>query len=182
MADEQGKKEVSAEILAILRQRALFAEGELHAFLFARATEGDQLLIDVEIQESGAAADHLTSHLKKVAPDNMNSPDYQRGYESGLKQAAQLVQDMPTRKVPALSRQAFTNSGREDAFHFALEKQGDILQLQTEIERAEGIISRELARHPHGAMTSGASPRLYQDGYLSGLREAIIIVTHSSAS
>jgi hypothetical protein len=128
------------------------------------------------------ATDNLTAHLKQIASNNRkNAQDLQHGYQSGLKRATQLVSaatplEALTKKVSVLHRQAFRSDGRKDALQFALEKQANLSDLQVEIERVEEVISRGLVRDPHGSMSPNASPRLYRDGYISGLREAIEII------
>jgi len=75
------------------------------------------------------------------------------------------------RNEPAFERQRLLASGRLDALRFAWQTRYDLSLLQTEIRKTEERIS--IAK---GAMSPGAGPRIYKDGYLTGLRDAMKIL------
>jgi hypothetical protein len=74
-----------------------------------------------------------------------------------------------------LTREILTASGRRDAFQFALDCQGDLARLLDEITDNEHAIA-----HPtpalREAMNETASPRIYKEGYLAGLRDAYELI------
>lgn len=79
----------------------------------------------------------------------------------------------------ALLRQAWTTEGRFKAFEFAVKCEANIDLIQTELETEETGIQEMLANSAFGknnSMAAGASPRIYRDGYISGLREAIHLI------
>jgi len=93
-----------------------------------------------------------------------------------------MDEEIPTgmRRVrSALIRLASEAEGRHDAFEFALGclKQDDPMKcIQDRIqERQEGLDER-LRSDPCGPMSSGATPRIYQDAYIATLRDAVAIV------
>jgi hypothetical protein len=82
--------------------------------------------------------------------------------------------------VSALRQAMFFAEGRYSAFVFASDCKGDIAQLEAEIREAENSIAEGLSRTPQGSMAPGMSPRIYKDGYLAGLREAIQMIRELS--
>jgi hypothetical protein len=75
---------------------------------------------------------------------------------------------------PALRRLAWHAEGREDAFRFALEMNADLTALRERQSETTRLLS-----DPHlavGPMVPNAGPRLYREGYLAGLQEAIALI------
>ena len=88
-----------------------------------------------------------------------------------------------TRTEHALLRQAWMSEGRSDAFAFAVKCHADVSRIQAEIESEETSIRETLASPSFGSsnpMTPGASPRIYRDAYLAGLREALALIQELS--
>lgn len=83
--------------------------------------------------------------------------------------------EVPNTLRAALRREMLLADGRLNAFQFAWEQQMNFEAIIAEIREVEH-------RHDHpseamkGPMTSGATPRVYQEGYLSGLRDALSII------
>jgi len=77
---------------------------------------------------------------------------------------------------PAFERKRLLTSGKMDAFRFAWESRYDLSLLRTEIHKTEEQISNP-AEPLKGAMSPGASPRIYKDGYLAGLKDALRILS-----
>lgn len=73
----------------------------------------------------------------------------------------------------ALRHEALTAEGRQDAFQFALACKGDLAPITAELAEKEALLA---SFEDQGPMHPGAGPRIYRDGYLAGLREAIAIV------
>lgn len=85
--------------------------------------------------------------------------------------------EINTKVISSLRREMFFAEGRYNAFVFASECKGNLSQLETEIRQTEESITEGLLRNPNGSMLPGMSPRIYKDGYLAGLKEAIQIVS-----
>lgn len=79
----------------------------------------------------------------------------------------------------ALRRAAWFSGGKSDALQFAVKCQGNAGQIQAEIQRVEEMISEIESVNPDGPMSPRAGPRIYKDGYLEGLREALDIILSS---
>lgn len=80
----------------------------------------------------------------------------------------------------ALRREAMMANARVDAINFAWECKGDLEKLRQEIEETEELMGDpELAST---TMAPAASPRIYRESYLEGLKRAVDIVdAHLSA-
>ncbi len=78
--------------------------------------------------------------------------------------------------VSTLLREMWYVDGKADALKFSWDCQCDLERLRAEVHEVE-----ERILHPSesmkGPMSPGASPRIYQEGYLAGLNEAIRIVS-----
>lgn len=79
----------------------------------------------------------------------------------------------------ALLRQAWLAEGRLNAFEFAVKCDADTGVIRAELESEETSMQDTLVNPAFGKnnpMAPGASPRIYRDGYLSGLLEAIELI------
>lgn len=79
----------------------------------------------------------------------------------------------------ALLRQAWLAEGRLKAFEFAVKCNADTAIIRAELESEEISIQDTLVNPAYGKnnpMAPGASPRIYRDGYISGLLEAIELI------
>jgi hypothetical protein len=90
------------------------------------------------------------------------------------------LSDSTRMKIDALlQRQSLITSGKHAAFQFSWKAHGDIEQIRLEIQTVE----EEIANPPKAlrlAMTSTASPRIYKDAYLAGLKEALSLILEVS--
>jgi len=78
-----------------------------------------------------------------------------------------------------LRRHAWLAEGRMDAFRFTLECHGNLTQIEAKLQDIEDLISDpDLISGP---MSPGAGPRIYREGYLNGLREAISIISKTAS-
>lgn len=85
----------------------------------------------------------------------------------------------------ALLRQGWVAEGRFNAFAFALKCHADINCIQAELESEEVRTQEMLASIAFGSnnpMAPDASPRIYRDAYISGLREALAVIQEMSGS
>lgn len=85
----------------------------------------------------------------------------------------------------ALLRQGWMAEGRFNAFAFAAKCRADVSCIQAELESEEVRIQEMLASISFGSnnpMAPGASPRIYRDAYISGLREALALIQEMSGS
>lgn len=73
----------------------------------------------------------------------------------------------------ALRHEALTAEGCHDAFQFALAYKGDLARITAELAEKEALLA---SFEDQGPMQPGAGPRIYRDGYLTGLRDAVAIV------
>jgi hypothetical protein len=85
----------------------------------------------------------------------------------------------------ALLREAWLAEGRLNAFSFAVRRHADLSAIRAELEAEETSVHAMLANAAFGSnnpMTPGASPRIYRDGYVSGLRAAIELIEKLTVS
>jgi hypothetical protein len=82
-----------------------------------------------------------------------------------------------------LLRQGWISEGRMDAFTFAVQCHADVSSIETEIKERDALMAELLADFPkNGPMSPGASPRIYREAYLAGLREALALIQGMSAN
>jgi hypothetical protein len=72
----------------------------------------------------------------------------------------------------AVWREQLRARGRCEALLFAMKCKADPVAIEAKIQEEEELISR----HVDGPMAPGASPRIYSDAYIAGLREALRII------
>jgi hypothetical protein len=85
---------------------------------------------------------------------------------------------LPDKVWTALWREALTAEGRSDAFGFGLECDGDLEQLKGKLQEVEQMMSDpDMLKGP---MSPGSGPRIYREGYLVGLKEAIAMVADTA--
>jgi hypothetical protein len=89
--------------------------------------------------------------------------------------------DVNPSAMSAIRKEMFFAEGRYSAFVFASECKGDLSQLKAEIQQTEILIAEGLSSNPSGSMSPGMSPRIYRDGYLAGLKDAVQIVSRHDA-
>ena len=87
-----------------------------------------------------------------------------------------------TKTIVRLRHEQHFSNGRNEAFSFALKCAANASMIMMEIEEAKQTIRERLRDNPHGSMAAGSSPRSYQDGYISGLSDALQIITDSAQS
>ena len=82
---------------------------------------------------------------------------------------------LSTQVWAALWRQALLADGRRDAFEFALKCDGDLAQLKSQVREIQRLMSDpDMLKGP---MAPGNGPRIYREGYLAGLKEAMNMVS-----
>ncbi len=82
---------------------------------------------------------------------------------------------LPTEVLVALRREKLLAEGRHDAFIFVFECQCNAQRLREQIQETEETIANP-PEHLRGPMSPDASPRVYKDGYLAGLKDALRII------
>lgn len=88
---------------------------------------------------------------------------------------------LPTKVLVALRREKLLAEGRHDAFIFVFECQCNAQRLREQIQETEEMIA-DPPDHLKGPMSPNASPRVYKDGYLAGLKDALRIVDQADGS
>ena len=88
---------------------------------------------------------------------------------------------LPTEVLVALRREKLLAEGRHDAFIFVFECQCNARRLREQIQETEETIANP-PDHLKGPMSPNASPRVYKDGYLAGLKDALRIVEQADGS
>jgi hypothetical protein len=88
---------------------------------------------------------------------------------------------LPTDALVALRREKLLAEGRHDAFIFVFECQCNAQRLRQQIRETEETIANP-PEHLKGPMKPNASPRVYKDGYLAGLKDALRIVEQADGS
>lgn len=76
----------------------------------------------------------------------------------------------------ALRREELLSQGRHAAFLFVLARKGDLACVRAEIQTTEEKLANP-PDHLKALLKPNASPRVYQDSYLAGLRDALKILT-----
>ena len=87
------------------------------------------------------------------------------------------VVGIPLPPARYLACYGYLKGGTAKGFQFALECNLDIPSLEAEIQNARAYIASG-----HDSMRLGASPRIHEEGYLSGLIEAIDIIKRNVES
>jgi hypothetical protein len=194
MNHPEASKDLSNQILAALYYRAFYIEGWEAALGFSLVyeslTEGgemklkihlqseDQLKTEIQGVESGLSLDQLkTGILSK------RSEVYKEGYLAGLKYALARTTagELAPTSLPGggvhthpervLQHQRTFSGGQVAALLFAIKCKGNTPALENEIQE-----TTELVAENRGSTAPGAGPRVYKEGYLEGLKEAIDIV------
>lgn len=93
----------------------------------------------------------------------------------------QKASDLSTDLEVALLREMWHVDGRADGLRFAWDCRNDLEQIRSKAKEVEDQI-----HNPNpllkDRMTPGASTRIYQDGYLAGLKKAEEIISAHTAS
>jgi hypothetical protein len=99
--------------------------------------------------------------------------------EGYMTSAVLNTHDWPIEILVSLRREELLSQGRHNAFLFALKCKGDVACLRAEIQATEEKIANP-PEHLKGPMAPNASPRVYQDGYLAGLKDALKLLTQAT--
>ena len=86
-----------------------------------------------------------------------------------------MYPQIPARLRSRLYDELHRSGGRSEGFHFAIYCDLDPAAIRVELDEVKEIIQDGLASG-RGAMAEGASPRLYKDGYISALTDALAIL------
>jgi hypothetical protein len=84
---------------------------------------------------------------------------------------------MTTKIDIALARRFLNADGRRDGWLFARQHQNDLAAITAEIQDIEEQIADPNSLS--GSMKPNAGPRIYSDGYLAALKEAVAIIRES---
>lgn len=168
----------SSDVLDNLRRKAQFAEGWLYGILFAKFSKEAIEYIEAEIRAIEEVPNHLTANMRAISAEHTTTLGFRKGYREGLVHALQLIKDGES-SIAQLHHDQFEDHGRSDALNFALKHRGEVTTLRTELERVQTLVARGAAKRPQGPMSPGASPRIYRDGYIIGLNEALELITFS---
>lgn len=93
-------------------------------------------------------------------------------------QQEQQTSNLRSEVWSALWTEALLADGRSDAFAFALKCDGDLAQLRKQIQEIEEMMSD--LRMLRGPMAPDSGPRIYREGYLSGLKDALAIASQAT--
>lgn len=180
------------DILTALRSRYLYLEGVGDAFTFAlrthRSFDGDKLILNEQLrpdEELRASIQERENQLTMILPGGGNySQVYEAGYLGGLNFVLFMssVDEQVSIRLPGtggnyvraasiVHRQAIYNGGRREGLEFVINAEGDPTVLEEEIQE----VKERLAKN-EGPMGLGASPRIYKEGWLAGLLEAVEII------
>ena len=160
-----------------IKDKMSYNEGCMEAYYFAKEQDADIEQIKAEIQT--------------LQSNNTSTHDsYQAGFLAGLIRALEIIgkdatdysskkfspsTTYPTRLHFILGMEAIRYAGRLDAFTYALKVKGRIKKIEEEIEQTEELIASGI-----GSSAPGTSTRIYRDGYLEGLKEALEIVRNET--
>ena len=81
----------------------------------------------------------------------------------------------------AILREMWYVDGRSDALRYAWDCGRDLAQLLMKLKEVEARINNP-SPSMAGPLAPGASPRIYQDGYLKGLKDAISIISTAAVA
>lgn len=169
-----------------LHHEVFLAAGQYDAFYFAWwSSDGDTARIQSQLNMVRQQPLKPPTDLN-IFVTHLNKDLYHQAYVMGLTEAlARIAQHTPistqpaTKIPPALRRATWLSQGRKDAFCFVLAAPYDRARLQAEIDLTVERITDQGALR--GAMAPGAGPRIYQDGYLAGLKDALQILLQAEA-
>lgn len=164
----------------------LFASGKLEALRFAWEVRGNLSQLQAKVQEIEELISNPGEALKGPLSPGAGPRIYRDGYLEGLKEAIKIIStddSGPSDKFPlqvrvlsTLLRQILLAEGREAAFDFAWEIQGNLSDLQARIREIEQLVSNppEFLRD---LSLPSAGPHIYLEGYLTGLKDIIEIIS-----
>lgn len=79
-----------------------------------------------------------------------------------------------------LRREMHFSNGRNDGFIFATNCQANPEIIRQEIENIQQRIAEQLTDTSTRSMDEGSSPRIYLDGFISALNDALEIISDST--
>ena len=182
MQNLQVPNSLPAGTAATLQFEACLAEGRSHALeLASEEYRGDIRLVEAKLHEAEHSPPSIPDKEQRFSMCGKCEHIYHEGFLVGLKQAIEIIRgqldtDEPSNgKIsPTFRVVMWLAGGRREAFHFALNHHSDLSAIQAEIQESEELINSPYMRT--GSMAPNASPRIAREGYLLGLREAVIII------
>ncbi len=184
---------MSIEVQSALRREANRAGGRSDAFDFALEHKGDIRTLEEEIQwyeELLANPSHATpGHPFAVGMSVRNHID---GLLPSLKDALRMIKQarahskngaedtLPETLADALHYERTIAKARSDAFTFARKCQGHVGVLLAAAQESEAFLSQATG-YPRGDKSQRYGRAHYEEGYLSGLRDAIeLLMRHAN--
>ena len=173
--------ELNAKLIEALRWELFFAEGRAAALQLAANPSGDIAMLQARSQEVTALLTNPPVDWQAALSPGRSPRVYQEGYLAGLQEGIDLVTKNPISPErtynyfrPGLFRPTLLAEGRQTAFRFVWDNACDAPRILAEISDSEDMIANpDMA----GPMAPGASPRVFKDGYLAGLKDAVSLIT-----
>ena len=168
-----------------LRGKAWTAQGVKDALRFVLSCNAESQLA-TELQETRELLFHPSPVLQGPMSPYTSTRLYKEGYLEGLEWASQLInpsaqtgRDALTWLIPLYRAENWTD-GRHAAFQFVRQCQGDAHSIQARIEWYQNRLSDATLTAPGQPYAPNTDLRLYADGHLAGLRDALTILTQAT--
>lgn len=187
-ADEKRRMSLSSEtrILSALRYEILYLQGQHQALAFATSDNSSlpqvRSIEDLQQQLESIAPQPLPGEVSKKELSEQSKQIYSKGYRIGLIFAINVISGrvpipqglLGQKEIFTIPEQAvfhkFVLTGaKADGLLFALTHDAHISQIIAEIEAPKEYTSVTDAQ-------LDAWPRIYQEGYLAGLKEALSMI------
>lgn len=192
MTDSPPNDDRMDEIMAALLHQLLHTEGRYDGIKLTAI--GKKLDADGRLQVLSKSEADLRAEMKAAEAKPLDSftkpvPAYRQGYLKSIQYLIDLTMHqakgaLPPADLPGggqligrfdrrIIYQYYFLEGKAGALSHAIEEcQGDFTCVAARIRETEERIARN-----EGPMKPGASPRMYKEGYLVGLNEALAIIT-----
>ncbi len=159
-----------------LRRAELMAQGRYDAFVYASEYQNDPARIQADIEWYESLLANPTGVWEQALKPTTSVRLHKDGYLPGLRDALKILSNRE-HVQSTLEHEKFLAGGRYEAFRFALECQGDMARLQSAIRETRELLSRASDTNP-----PDVSSRVRQEGYLSGLQDALKILLQAEES
>ncbi len=196
MTSETTIPKLALGLRLVLRREEMFAQGRCDAFSFAMEHRGDASDIQAEIETFEDYVTNPPEALRRAMSPNTSVREHANGYIPGLKEALQIVLEgrasapsngeasnvgLPEPLADRLNYEQTVSKGRSDAFLFARKCQGHIGVLRAAIVESEEFPS-QASGTVKPDLSQRFSRRFYEEGYLSGLKDAVKILLQAEQS
>lgn len=183
----------------LLRTEEIRAEGRREAFQFALDRQGDRSCIEAEIKwYEDWFADPADAMPGMPLTPGTSVRRHAEGHLVGLKDALTMIAQGA--QMDAIQHEISRAEGRREAFQFALESNGDLQRIQSEIVSCQDELSNlkstlQVLRRTHlragspsgcgvgqdKPLASNTSVRPHAEGYLAGLQDALHSLSQAEA-